>query len=287
MHTPADSRLDTQPVKACAFSEQTAPFCYALCADTDFRQQRLKAWRPLCTGQKLTGCFFLTGLLFVAVGALLVWDASTVVQVEVEYDEQCCVENCNGVGVRRDMNPCFVNITVDKDMDGPVYLFYELREFYQNNRLVVNSRDDAQLKGFSRVPNDLECRDDTMFAVDGHLKNDFTQEYTVESDFNESDFNTMANEISPCGLMAYAFFNDTLEIGAGTSGADWTRLTTQYSDAIAWSSEDGTGWPNEKQASLTHGPRPIFPAHVTPRCFPHMSRPSVSRTCHAPFLPRM
>merc|ERR1719235_2124111 len=40
-----------------------------------------------------------------------------------------------------------VTITVDKDMTKPVYVYYELENFYQNHRRYVKSRSDEQLKG--------------------------------------------------------------------------------------------------------------------------------------------
>lgn len=97
-------------------------------------------------------------------------------------------------------------------------------------------------KGFERLPNDLECRDDEMFAIDGLYKEEFTQEYKTESVNNK-----MYNVISPCGVLANGFFNDSLEIGTGTSSYDYAPLPNQHTDDIIWSSEDGTGWPNEKQ----------------------------------------
>lgn len=43
--------------------------------------------------------------------------------------------------------PCTVEFTIDKDLKAPVYLQYELSEFYQNHRRYVKSRLDSQLKG--------------------------------------------------------------------------------------------------------------------------------------------
>jgi hypothetical protein len=40
-------------------------------ADTDFKQQRLKAWQPILTPNWVIGTFAIVGLIFVPIGAVL------------------------------------------------------------------------------------------------------------------------------------------------------------------------------------------------------------------------
>ena len=37
--------------------------------------------------------------------------------------------------------------TIDKEVEGPLYVFYQLDNFYQNHRRYVKSRDNGQLGG--------------------------------------------------------------------------------------------------------------------------------------------
>jgi hypothetical protein len=49
------------------------------------------------------------------------------------------------------MYPCLLcaqlTFTFDEDANGPLYVYYELENFYQNHRRYVSSRDAFQLEG--------------------------------------------------------------------------------------------------------------------------------------------
>ena len=90
-------------------------------------------------------------------------------------------------------------------MPGPVYFYYTLRNFYQNHRRYVVSRDDMQLRGDFSAPS-AACA--------------FADSYKVGDD-------TVG--FYPCGLGARALFNDSFAL----SDPDGT--------AIAWTSE-GVAW---------------------------------------------
>ena len=46
--------------------------------DTAFKQQRLKAWQPILTPKTVLPTFFVIGLLFAPIGALLIWGSGQV-----------------------------------------------------------------------------------------------------------------------------------------------------------------------------------------------------------------
>ena len=50
------------------------------------------------------------------------------------YDDKCTPDTV-----------CTINVPIEKDMDGPVYFYYKLSNFYQNHRRYVKSRSDEQL----------------------------------------------------------------------------------------------------------------------------------------------
>jgi hypothetical protein len=77
---------------------------------------------------------------------------------------------------------CKRTITVTKAMKHPVYVYYQLENFYQNHRRYVKSRNDAQL----RSPK---------------------EEHDVKTCAPED--NVGGEPIVPCGLVAWSLFNDT------------------------------------------------------------------------------
>lgn len=53
---------------------------------------------------------------------------------------------------------CQVTFDVEEDMKSPVYVYYELRKFYQNHRTYVKSRSHDQLGGgVSMLPLNRSC----------------------------------------------------------------------------------------------------------------------------------
>lgn len=107
--------------------------------DSAFQQQRLKAWQPLLTPKYVIGTFFLVGCIFVPVGIVVLHASNTVVEISQRYDDMSPPTSVNGT-----MRQVTLNIT--KDMDAPIYFYYQLTNFYQNHRRYVKSRSDEQLR---------------------------------------------------------------------------------------------------------------------------------------------
>ena len=105
---------------------------------TSFKQQKLRACTPILTPFPVITTFFLIGIIFIPIGAILLAQSNDVVEVEARYDDQC-----NGTST------CKVNVTIPTLMKAPVYFYYGLTNFYQNHRQYVKSRDDKQLHGDS------------------------------------------------------------------------------------------------------------------------------------------
>ncbi len=47
-------------------------------SDTPFKQQRLKAWQPILTPNKVIGIFLCIGIIFVPVGVQLLYESASV-----------------------------------------------------------------------------------------------------------------------------------------------------------------------------------------------------------------
>ncbi|MBA0808843.1 hypothetical protein Gohar_024550, partial [Gossypium harknessii] len=76
----------------------------------------------------------------------------------------------------------YKNDKVKKRMKKPIYVYYQLDNFYQNHRRYVKSRSDSQLKENSSWDDVSSCKPEDM-------SND--------------------QPIVPCGLIAWSLFNDT------------------------------------------------------------------------------
>jgi len=106
-----------------------------------------------------------------------------------------------------------VNITIEKDMTAPVFVYYKLTNFFQNHRRYVKSRSDPQLHG---------------------------EGYTASLDSCDPLQYQGGQALYPCGLIANSFFNDpfnatlfsaTAPAGTFLSGSSWQKY------GIAWSSD--------------------------------------------------
>jgi len=97
-------------------------------------------------------------------------------------------------------------------MTQPIYMYYELSNFYQNHRRFVKSRSDMQLRG-SNVTN----------------KNDLSACEPYLSFQNSNDPNLF---YLPCGLIAKNLFSDVLMLKTESG-----RLVNVSKKGIAWESD--------------------------------------------------
>lgn len=169
--------------------------------DNDFQQQRLKAWQPLLTPNYVIGTFFVIGAIFLVIGGVALAASNSVVEYRSErYDTAA--------------GNTVVEFHIDEDMSQPVFLYYELTNFYQNHRRYVKSRSDPQLRGESGASLS-SC--DPLETIDGQ-------------------------PMYPCGLIANSFFNDEF-VPTYISADNATVETWSVNDGvymkkgIAWSSD--------------------------------------------------
>ena len=116
--------------------------------------------------------------------------------------------------------PCVINIEIDSDIQPPIYVYYQLDNFYQNHRRYVKSRSNKQLLG--NLLTEEELTDDCSPIV---LNRDIGRFVSVDKvtplKMDEPAF--------PCGLVAKSLFNDTFSL-AKTDGEEVVMTTT----GIAW-----------------------------------------------------
>merc|ERR1711916_422514 len=104
------------------------------------KQQKLPAWQPVLTPKIVIVGFLVVGFLFIPLGILFLTSANAVKQVEVDYTD------CDPSSVPSGVQNCSVSLSVPA-MEGPVYVYYQLTNYYQNQRRYVKSRNDDASKG--------------------------------------------------------------------------------------------------------------------------------------------
>jgi len=187
--------------------------------DSAFRQQRLKAWQPILTPKPVITAFFLVGAIFIIIGVIILTSSHAVWEKDfIYYDPANTSSPCKqGEGVAEP--DCGISFTVDKDVPGPVYFYYRLTNFYQNHRLYVKSRNDAQLAGGTGLTyTDLSTCDPD-----------------ISPDPNASG--TDANVWLPCGLIASSMFNDSFVLNMVNTTINTTTAVNWTNDGIAWKSD--------------------------------------------------
>ena len=171
------------------------------CFSDKFKQQQLPAWRPLFTPGPVLGALWTVGAVFVAVAvAALVTDAR-VREVAVPYGALC------GANAS-----CTLDVPLAQPLRLPVYVYYELDNYYQNYRLYAKSRSQAQLEG----------RDVTAYSALA----DCSPLESANHSHNASDF------FFPCGLVAWSRFNDSFALATAAGAPVPLRKT-----GIAWASD--------------------------------------------------
>jgi len=126
-----------------------------------------------------------------------------------------------------DQNPCEITLNINEKIEGPVYVYYELGNFYQNHRRYVKSRSYSQLMGNEITLDDAKADCDPIVTNEdaGRTKN-------IEDGPNgPQDLDPEAVAI-PCGLIAKSFFTDSYTMAE----ADGTDVPIDSSD-IAWKSD--------------------------------------------------
>ena len=103
---------------------------YEQIKDSRFKQQRHPAWRPAPTIMRIVIVivFLAFGIVFIILGIVLLVYSAKVKSHEIEYT------NC-------DSDICNKNFILDKDIDKPVFAYYQLDGFYQKSRRYLKSKN--------------------------------------------------------------------------------------------------------------------------------------------------
>ena len=108
------------------------------------------------------------------------------------------------------VNECKVTLSIDTDIQAPIYVYYQLENFYQNHRRYVKSRSNEQLLGNELAVDSAEIKDCDPIITNKQLE--FT--HNVNGTLLDP-----AAAAFPCGLVAKSFFNDTFSLFKETDSA--------------------------------------------------------------------
>ncbi|XP_061346782.1 ALA-interacting subunit 3-like isoform X2 [Gastrolobium bilobum] len=155
-----------------------------------FTQQELPACKPILTPRAVISAFLLVSVVFVPIGVASLIASRNVVEIVRGYESMCIPEN--------------VTDKVEKHMKSPIYVYYQLDNFYQNHRRYVKSRSDEQLRDTSDESSTSTCKPEDI---------------------------ANGKPIVPCGLIAWSLFNDTYSFSR-----DNKNLTVNKK-GISWKSD--------------------------------------------------
>nr|XP_023915502.1 ALA-interacting subunit 3 [Quercus suber] len=174
-----------------------------------FTQQELPACKPILTPRWVISAFLLVSVVFIPIGVASLFASRDVVEIVDRYDNDCIppdnrTDKVNYIQTPGDKS-CNRTITVPKRMKQPIYVYYQLDNFYQNHRRYVKSRSDAQLRDNSSASDTSTCKPED--AINGTLP------------------------IVPCGLIAWSLFNDTYSFSINSSQLNVNKK------GISWKSD--------------------------------------------------
>ncbi|XP_073234629.1 cell cycle control protein 50A-like isoform X1 [Porites lutea] len=218
-------------------------------SNTNFKQQRLKAWQPILTASTALPLFFVIGVVFIPIGAVLLVTSDKVQEHTVEYTEckasdgQRCDQFLENVTNTGKTCTCTVKFNLTEEFKGSVFMYYGLSNFYQNHRRYVRSRDDLQLHGELKSTVSSDC--DPFSKVNG-------------------------TPIAPCGAIANSLFNDSFTLSWNKDSNTQVPVGLTYEN-IAWKSDREVKFKNppgnlkeafKDFAKPPNWPRPVYELDV-------------------------
>jgi len=176
-----------------------------------FARQRLKVWQPILAPRRVISCYIASGVAFLSFGIVLLLSSQSVEDYVVDYTD--ITIDRHGVGT--------FDIKVDRDMEPPIWVYYELDGFHQNHRRYIKSRSNTQLREGTGTPKILE------------------------EDIPECEpWVTTGERVNyPCGVVARSVFNDTYVLRVRNSEGDaWRKLPLDSrAKTIAWPADVNHG----------------------------------------------
>lgn len=173
------------------------------------RQELQSKWKPTPSKEWTIGFYLVVAAVFLVVGGFFLSETLKVVEYKHRYDDKGPFANMTSeqrfkalqdLNIRdvpgfeldddeRQFRTLTFTITTTKKMEAPVYVYYEITNFYQNHKRYVRSLDSQLMGGGPPGEGSSACDPKRSFE-------------------NGTD----DLEIFPCGLIASSLFNDTYDL---------------------------------------------------------------------------
>jgi len=203
-----------------------------------FAQQQLPAWRPVITPAQVVLTLVCIGVAMLAIGIGCTVSTMGVVEQKASYSDEPPPNSLTDFTDQQKSRflqenggyNVTVSLPIVEDMEPPVYVYYELTKFFQNNRRYVRSVSSQQLAGIAVPLESLKTTCEPMLYVTGQPNDSYPADGLV----------------TPCGLQAWSFFNDTFSFRKFTS----QQLSANESTPLPVDSSK-ISWPTD--ASFLYG----------------------------------
>jgi hypothetical protein len=110
------------------------------------------SWRPDLSYSSTIFAFLFFGIVYLIMGVVLYCYSDKINEISVKYNAEAYCGSTNWAITDK---TCAITLDIKAKMKQPVFMYYELDKFYQNNRRYVASRDDKQLRGEKRTYSEI------------------------------------------------------------------------------------------------------------------------------------
>lgn len=186
--------------------------------NNDFMQQRTKHFYTRYSPPKVLLTLALVAIVFLPIGIAVILGSDSVFEVSVRYDDvnKCTYEKNDGI---REFNVTVngtattasqgcntrVLFNLPKRLESPIYIYYRVVGFHQNNHRYSDSINEGQLW---RDESDTLSRSDIDSCSPFDGPSPGGEQLTVNG--NDTIFADMM--YFPCGGIAWSMFNDTFKL---------------------------------------------------------------------------
>ncbi|KAF1979194.1 Lem3/Cdc50 [Bimuria novae-zelandiae CBS 107.79] len=227
--------------------------------NTAFRQQRLKAWQPILTPKTVLPIFFIVGIIFAPIGALLLYASAQVQELALDYTDCLTKESSPNISLPIDPNdPSPLGdmeseyVSASFKESGPVKAKWaHARQEY--TWPLSNKRQDTDVCILEfDIPSNISGPIYFYYRLDNFYQNHrrYVKSFDVEQLKGEARTRDQINSgecdpldtapdgrpYYPCGLIANSMFNDSYSnlTALNLPGVDFYNLTEK---GISWASE--------------------------------------------------
>ena len=187
--------------------------------ESKFRQQKLDAWRPFPTITSTLIIFVIFGLVFLALGIVIIIYSNDIIEVKKRYDDADCTTT------EKDGEICTFSFEINEKMKQNVIVYYEIHNFFQNHRRYMKSRSNDQLEGEYISLEDMKDREDCKPVI--------TNEEMGKKESLDGTPLTPSEVAIPCGLIAKSYPEERFKLSLKNGEDDFTQISIDEKN-IAW-----------------------------------------------------